>query len=312
RVESERDRQTSHRRRRVHTPSRPRRGGSHSRHGQGESRGLSRRRRITRRSGLHRHAAHANRRRAQRAHRTGRGREQRERQHRTGGWPAWHHAARPIQGPHAAKARLKNTLNGARRAYFRRAPILFQGQIRLCNGSKAFSSAAREIFRTNVSFTKSGSSRCSRGWGWRGWFVVVVLRTGGTFKALGACSAIIEAEANYGAGQLLFLGERFITEAKSYPIAFDALKKLKGVYDNTMTTTMWRFVELAWPELPMVGIVSCHPLRARRPADFNPEDPCRHFIQSPAFAQRFSQLSEKEVFEKVAEYCGGQRGGPLG
>src|SRR5206468_11728205 len=26
-----------------------------------------------------------------------------------------------------------------------------------------------------------------------------------------ACSAIIEAEANYGAGQLLFLGERFIT-----------------------------------------------------------------------------------------------------
>jgi len=139
-----------------------------------------------------------------------------------------------------------------------------------------------------------------------------VLRTGGTFKALGACSAIIEAEANYGAGQLLFLGERFITEAKSYPIAFDALKKLKGVYDNTMTTTMWRFVELAWPELPMVGIVSCHPLRARRPADFNPEDPCRHFIQSPAFAQRFSQLSEKEVFEKVAEYCGGQRGGPLG
>jgi len=133
-----------------------------------------------------------------------------------------------------------------------------------------------------------------------------------TFKALGACSAIIEAEANYGAGQLLFLGERFITEAKSYPIAFDALKKLKGVYDNTMTTTMWRFVELAWPELPMVGIVSCHPHRARRPADFNPEDPCRHFIQSPAFAQRFSQLSEKEVFEKVAEYCGGQRGGPLG
>src|SRR5204863_90359 len=81
---------------------------------QAESRGLSRRRRITGRSGLHRHAADANRRRAQCAHRTGRGRERRERQHRTGGWPAWHHAARPIQWPFAAKARLKNTLNGAR------------------------------------------------------------------------------------------------------------------------------------------------------------------------------------------------------
>src|SRR5439155_22333582 len=130
---------------------------------QGESRGLSRRRRINRRAGLHRHATHANRRRAQRAHRAGRGRERRERQHRTGGWPARHHAARPIQRPHAAKAKLKNTNNGARWADFRRAPIPVS---KLCNGSKAFSSAGREIFRTNVSFTKSRSSRCSRGWVW--------------------------------------------------------------------------------------------------------------------------------------------------
>ena len=59
--------------------------------------------------------------------------------------------SRCVQWPHAAKARLKNALNGARWADFRRAPISFQGQIRLCNGSKAFSSAAREIFRMRAS-----------------------------------------------------------------------------------------------------------------------------------------------------------------
>lgn len=55
-----------------------------------------------------------------------------------------------------------------------------------------------------------------------------------------------------------------------------------------------------------------HPHVRRRDADYNPTKPCRHFIQSPAFAGCFGRISEVVVFEAVAGYCGSQGGGPLG
>ena len=45
---------------------------------------------------------------------------------------------------------------------------------------------------------------------------------------------------------------------------------------------------------------------------FDPTRPCRHFIRSPAFAERFASTSRIQVFHQVAQYCGMQRGGPLG
>jgi hypothetical protein len=126
------------------------------------------------------------------------------------------------------------------------------------------------------------------------------------------CHAKIEAEANYAAGQLLFLGERFRTHALDSAIGFKSVKELKETYANTITTTMWRYVEQVGATTPMLGVISCHPHVSRRPINFDPSTPCRHFIPSPAFAMRFSTTSESEVFTKIASYCGPQRGGPLG
>jgi len=40
--------------------------------------------------------------------------------------------------------------------------------------------------------------------------------------------------------------------------------------------------------------------------------PCKHFIQSRAFAQQFSRTSEIDLYEIVIGYCSANRGGPLG
>ena len=126
------------------------------------------------------------------------------------------------------------------------------------------------------------------------------------------CHDQIETEANYAAGQLLFLQNRFASEALDVAPTLDNVKTLKNTFDNTYSTTLYRFVELRGREVPMVGMISVHPHRSRRPADFDSAKPCRHFIQSPAFAERFSRQSEVEVFRTIASYCGAQRGGPLG
>ena len=45
--------------------------------------------------------------------------------------------------------------------------------------------------------------------------------------------------------------------------------------------------------------ISGHPHVLRRADDFDPSDPCRHFIQSPAFKQHFAKTSEAQLFPVV-------------
>jgi len=127
-----------------------------------------------------------------------------------------------------------------------------------------------------------------------------------------ACHEKIEAEANYAAGRLLFLRNRFVEEALSFNPGIDSIKKLHAIYGNTLSTTLYRYVESVGTTVPFVGLISGHPHTTRRKSDFNPMKPCRHFVRSPAFASRFSKLSEVEIFRLVTGYCGSQRGGPLG
>lgn len=126
------------------------------------------------------------------------------------------------------------------------------------------------------------------------------------------CHAQMEAEANFAAGQLLFLSGRFVAEARSSAPSLDRVQALKGTFGNTMTSTLWRYVEQAYPELPVVGLVTGHPHTTRRAHDFNPAEPCRYCIQSPAFALRFGNVTEVQLFRNVARYCGAQRGGMIG
>jgi len=126
------------------------------------------------------------------------------------------------------------------------------------------------------------------------------------------CHQKLEGEANYAAGQLLFLGDRFKNEASDMVLGFKSIQDLKKIYQNTMTTTMWRYVEQLGYDRPLVGMISCHPHISRRDIGADPFTPCKHFIQSPAFAKQFGNLTAMEIFNLTSQYCGPQRGGPLG
>lgn len=125
---------------------------------------------------------------------------------------------------------------------------------------------------------------------------------------LPTCHAHIENEANFAAGQLLFLQEGFVTDARDLTAGIPAIKTLKTRYGNTITTTLWRYVELS--EEPMVGGISYHPCRL--PADFDPTNPFRYFVESRDFQQRFSCIQESDIFRHIQHYCSDKRGGPLG
>ena len=126
------------------------------------------------------------------------------------------------------------------------------------------------------------------------------------------CREQIETEANFAAGRLLFLRERFTNEVRAFDPSIENVRALHKVFGNTLSTTLYRFVESAGGERPIVGMITGHPHMSRRSDDFDSSNPCRHFIQSPAFARCFGRTSETELFEAVASYCGSQRGGPLG
>jgi hypothetical protein len=91
-----------------------------------------------------------------------------------------------------------------------------------------------------------------------------------------------------------------------------SVKSLHGDFGNTISSTLWRFVESVGVKRPVVGMITCHPHRSRRPSDFDPAKPCRHCIQSQGFATRFSRITERELFAAASSYCGAQMGGPLG
>ena len=58
-----------------------------------------------------------------------------------------------------------------------------------------------------------------------------------------ACHDQLEAEANYGAGQLLFVRGRFVQEARDMEMCMATVKVLSTRFENTMTSTLWRYVE---------------------------------------------------------------------
>jgi Zn-dependent peptidase ImmA (M78 family) len=127
-----------------------------------------------------------------------------------------------------------------------------------------------------------------------------------------ACHQIMEAEANYAAGQLLFLARRFVEEATASVPSLAFVKSLSKGFGNTMTSTLWRFVEQGHGGRPIVALVTGHPHRSQRKADFDPANPCRYCVESPPFRQRFGTMRETDLFATIVGYCGSQRGGSLG
>jgi hypothetical protein len=116
------------------------------------------------------------------------------------------------------------------------------------------------------------------------------------------CGLKIEAEANYAAGRLLFLQDRFVDEVRSSDVCFENIRKLGKVYGNTITSTLWRTIESL--EVPAFGLVSIHP--QEKPQDDT--SPVRHYLRSVSFAESFSSVSHMQLFHILADFCFGKCG----
>ena len=125
------------------------------------------------------------------------------------------------------------------------------------------------------------------------------------------CQAMIEAEANYGAGQLLFLQGRFVGDARDCDLTWKNLQALKNRYRNTLTTTLWHAVEERDPDAPLLGLIGRHP---RHPTIGGGADGAnvRHFIRSLAFRKFFPQVTADDVYAIVRRYVHFSKRGPCG
>ncbi len=126
------------------------------------------------------------------------------------------------------------------------------------------------------------------------------------------CHAQMENEANYAAGRMLFLGDRFIAEANASTPSLKHVRQLSKAFGNTITSTLWRYVAQTHIATPLVAIVSGHPHLTKRHNGFDPLQPCRYCVESVAFKQGFGSLTEIDLFGVIVGYCGAQRGGMLG
>jgi Zn-dependent peptidase ImmA (M78 family) len=125
-----------------------------------------------------------------------------------------------------------------------------------------------------------------------------------------ACHATIEAEANFGAGRLLFLGDKFAAEARDLDFSFDTIKALSKRYQNSILSTLWRMVEDRNPSQPVFGMISVHP----RYPEIGKHDgpmPWRYFIRSAAFRTQFSNVAPEQAFELITLYASRRRKGPI-
>lgn len=123
-----------------------------------------------------------------------------------------------------------------------------------------------------------------------------------------ACHEQTENEANYAAGRLLFLRDRFGQEFNSSAPSLQLIRDLKGAYGNTITATLWRAVEVS--PYATFGAVSCHPKRLA--VDHDPLNPLSYYIRSARFLEKFSNTHESQIWERMQSYSTGAKGGTLG
>lgn len=120
-----------------------------------------------------------------------------------------------------------------------------------------------------------------------------------------ACHQIIESEANYGAGRLLFPSAAFTVARRSSPITLAQVRALASYFGNTITSTLWRCVEQS--EGISFATIGEHPHHARE------EKPqIEYFVCSGTFERQFENVRETDIWEWMKTYCKYTRTGPIG
>ncbi len=124
------------------------------------------------------------------------------------------------------------------------------------------------------------------------------------------CHAIVEAEANYAASQMLFLQQRFSNEARDSNLDFKAIKAIAERFGNTLTTTLWRMVEDRDPAAPVFGMVTAHP-HFPEIGTGDGGEAIRYFIRSQAFREQFGGVTPEAAFVLIERNATRRKRGPV-
>jgi hypothetical protein len=116
----------------------------------------------------------------------------------------------------------------------------------------------------------------------------------------------MEAEANYAAGSLIFFGDKFREECRQCRPSVASAKVLQKRYGNTITTTLWRMIEYAGEDHPILGAIGQHPGDPSEGPGFE------HIIPSFAFDQRFDVPNVDNLMVSIRKYCRLNGAGHLG
>jgi hypothetical protein len=119
------------------------------------------------------------------------------------------------------------------------------------------------------------------------------------------CHDRIEAEANYGAGRLIFPSAAFTEVRRSSAPSLAQVRTIAQHFGNTITSTLWRCVEQS--EEVMFATIGEHPRRRR---EGNPL--IEYFVRSKSFEAQFLNVAETDVWTWMQSYCRYNATGPLG
>jgi hypothetical protein len=120
-----------------------------------------------------------------------------------------------------------------------------------------------------------------------------------------SCHEQIEAQANYGAGRLLFFQDDLRDFISLSTPNFALVQEIKKHYGNTLTSSLWRMVEAL--DIPALGLVGPPPWKRTA----GNADPCRYFIRSTAFIERFANVTEHHACDLLRACSSHRSGGPI-
>jgi Zn-dependent peptidase ImmA (M78 family) len=120
-----------------------------------------------------------------------------------------------------------------------------------------------------------------------------------------SCHQAIEAEANYGAGRLLFPAAAFNEARRGSVLSLAAVRAMAKIFGNTITSTLWRCVEES--EEVVFCSVGEHPHRPREG-----RSNIEYFVRSRLCETRFPSIAEENIWVWLKANCRRGTTGPLG
>jgi hypothetical protein len=119
------------------------------------------------------------------------------------------------------------------------------------------------------------------------------------------CHEQIEAQANFGAGRLLFFQDQLRDFMSLSEPNFALVQSIKKHYGNTLTSSLWRMVEAI--DVPALGLVGPPPWNTTGDGTAS----CRYFIRSARFMEQFSNVTESQISSLLRACSTRRRGGPI-